>query len=69
MYGDRLHQLDVRFAKVLRMGRAKTSLSVDIFNALNSATVLSMNNSYGAWQRPTSILLARFAKVNAQIDF
>ena len=36
---------------------------------VNTDTVLARNNSYGAWQRPTSILLARFAKFNAQIDF
>jgi len=69
IYGERLHQLDVRFAKILTFGRTRTSLSVDVFNALNTDTVLAMNNSYGAWQRPTSILLARFAKINAQFDF
>jgi hypothetical protein len=69
MYGERLHQLDVRFAKLFSFGRTRTSLSVDIFNALNTDTVIAVNNSYGAWQRPTSILLARFAKINAQIDF
>jgi hypothetical protein len=69
MYGARLNQLDVRFAKLLTFGRTKTSVGVDIFNALNTDTVLSVNQSYGAWQRPTSILLARFAKISAQIDF
>ena len=69
MYGERLHQLDLRFAKLFSFGRMRTSFSVDVFNALNTDTALSLNNSYGAWQRPTSILLARFAKINAQFDF
>ena len=69
LYGERLHQFDVRFAKLFNFGRTRTSLGVDIFNALNADTVISVNNSYGAWQRPTSILLARFAKISAQIDF
>jgi hypothetical protein len=69
MYGERLHQLDVRFAKLFTFGRTRTSLGVDIFNALNTDTVIAVNQSYGAWQRPTSILLARFAKISAQIDF
>ena len=69
MYGERLHQLDLRVAKLFTFGRTRTSFSVDIFNTLNTDTALSLNNSYGAWQRPTSILLARFAKINAQIDF
>jgi hypothetical protein len=69
MYGERLHQLDLRFAKLFTFGRTRTSFSVDVFNALNTDTALSLNNSFGAWQRPTSILLARFAKLNMQIDF
>jgi hypothetical protein len=36
---------------------------------LNANTVLTMNYAYASWQRPTSILLARFAKISAQIDF
>ena len=69
LYGERLHQLDMRFAKLLTFGRTRTSLGVDIFNALNTDTVIAVNSAYGAWQRPTSILLARFAKISAQIDF
>ena len=40
-------------------GRTATTLGV----------LIGMNQSYGAWQRPTAILLARFAKISAQIDF
>jgi hypothetical protein len=32
-------------------------------------TVLTVNNAFATWQRPTSILLARFAKIGMQIDF
>ena len=70
MFRDRINQLDVRIAKVLRFGRTRTNVGVDIFNALNAGTVLNSNNTLGsAWLTPTSIMPARFAKVSAQIDF
>jgi hypothetical protein len=69
MYGERFHQLDVRFSKLLRFGRTRTRVNVDVFNAANSSAVLTQNNSFGAWQRPTRIMPARFVKVGAQFDF
>jgi hypothetical protein len=69
MYGERMNQLDLRVAKILRFGRTRTSLNVDLFNALNSNAVLTLNNNFAVWQQPTSILLARFVKLSAQIDF
>jgi hypothetical protein len=69
MYGDRLNQLDLRFGKLLRLGRARTTASVDVYNALNSNTILALNNNFAAWQRPTSILTARFVKISLQLDF
>jgi hypothetical protein len=69
IYGDRLNQLDLRFSKLVRVGRTRTRLNVDIYNALNSSAVLSVNNNFGAWQQPTFILLARYAKLGVQFDF
>ena len=69
MYGERLNQVDLRMGKILRFGRTKTSLNLDIYNLFNASTVLTVNNAYASWLRPTSILLARFAKVGMQIDF
>ena len=69
MYGERLNQLDFRVAKILRFGRTKTNLNLDLYNALNGNTVLSQNNNFGAWQRPTSILQARVLKVSTQFNF
>ena len=69
MYGERLNQLDLRFSKLLNMGRMRSMLSLDLYNALNDNTVLTQNNNYAAWLRPQSILTARFAKVSMQFDF
>ena len=35
MYGERLNQLDLRFAKMLRFGRTRTAINFDLYNALN----------------------------------
>jgi hypothetical protein len=69
MYGDRFHQLDLRASKLLRFGGLRTRVNVDVYNALNSSAVLEQNNNFAAWQRPTLILVARFVKFSAQVDF
>ncbi len=47
----------------------RANVGVDLYNALNAAPVITVNNSYGNWLRPQSILPARFAKVVLQFDF
>ena len=69
MYGDRLNQLDLRFSKLLNWGRRRTSVNVDVYNALNSNAVQTESNVYSTWRRPQSILVPRFAKISAQLDF
>jgi hypothetical protein len=70
MYGERMNQLDIRVAKVLRFGSSRTQVGIDLYNVLNSNAVLSQNNTYGpVWLQPNSILLARFVKVGVQFDF
>jgi hypothetical protein len=71
MYGERLNQLDLRFSKILKFSRTRTSLNLDIYNVMNSSAVLTQNNTYTttAWQQPLSILQARFAKISVQADF
>jgi hypothetical protein len=69
MYGDRLEQIDMRFTKIIRVGRMRSNLGLDIYNLLNSNVVRTVNNTYSAWQRPTAILDARLFKLSAQIDF
>ncbi len=72
MYGDRVNELDLRVAKVLKFGRTKTLVGVDVYNVLNSNAVPSYNQSFisgGSWLIPTSIMTARFAKFSVQFDF
>jgi hypothetical protein len=69
MYLDRRNELDLRFGKVLRFGRSRSVISVDVFNSLNSDAALTVNQSFAAWMRPQSILNARLVKFSAQFDF
>jgi hypothetical protein len=72
VWGDRVNEVDVRFAKVVRFGRTKTHVGIDIFNILNTDAVLTYSQTFapgGAWLGPQSVLTPRFVKLSAQIDF
>jgi hypothetical protein len=73
LYGDRVTQIDMRFAKILRFGRTRTTVGVDLYNITNSAAVLTYNQTFvpttDTWLRPNSVLQARFMKLSAQMDF
>jgi hypothetical protein len=72
MFGDRINQFDMRFAKILRFGRTRANVGVDLYNVANVAPVLGYNQTFvpnGAWLAPTSVLQPRFVKFSAQIDF
>ena len=41
LFGDRINQVDFRVAKVLRFGRSRAQVGVDIFNLMNSIVLLA----------------------------
>jgi hypothetical protein len=80
LYGNRVNQVDMRFAKILRFKGTRTLVGFDVYNIANSADVLTYNQTFipgqtdatpatARWLRPTSVLQARFLKISAQIDF
>jgi len=72
MYGDRINQLDIRLAKIIRYRRSRTQVALEMYNALNSSAVLTYDNTYvpgGSWLQPTSILTPRFLKITAELNF
>ena len=69
LYGERLNQLDLRFAKIFKLDRTRTVVNFDLYNALNANPVTSQNNNFAAWQVPLSILDARLFKISVQFDF
>ena len=72
LYGDRVNEIDLRFAKILRYGRTRTNVGVDVYNIINASPVLTYNQSYvpgGNWLIPNSVLQPRFLKFSATFDF
>ncbi|HKF65608.1 MAG TPA: hypothetical protein VKB36_03740, partial [Vicinamibacterales bacterium] len=80
IYADnRRTQVDMRFAKVIRIGRTRSDIGVDLFNLFNTnyATAYNTNYTYitdntprpSGWGTPTSIYTPRFVRVNYTIDF
>jgi len=72
-YSPRINQLDLRFAKILKIKGTRTQIGLDLYNALNTNTVQTYNPAFspapGSWQVPTLILPARLARISAQFDF
>ena len=67
--GERLNQIDMRFGKILKYGRTRTNVSIDIFNLLNGDTVATTSTAYESLYRPQTLIQARFVKFSAQFDF
>jgi hypothetical protein len=72
LYGDRVNEIDVRIAKIIRVMGTKTNIGVDLYNIINSSAVLTYNQNFipgGSWLTPTSVLQPRFLKIGATIEF
>ena len=69
MYGERLNQLDLRFARILRLQEQRVSLNVDLYNAFNGNAVLQQSQAFGNWQQPQGVLVGRNMKFSVQYDF
>ena len=80
VYADnRRTQVDMRFAKVLKFGRTRSDIGLDINNLLNTNYATGYNTTYqfsagntaqgGTWGNPTSIYTARFMRINYTLNF
>ena len=73
IYGDRINAVDMRFAKILRFGRTRTNIGIDLYNLFNANTGTAFNQTFAerrsAWLRPTTVLNPRFLRFNVTFDF
>jgi hypothetical protein len=69
MYGEWTNQLDLRFSKPFTVGGFRTTVNLDLYNALNANDVRTLNNNYAVWLTPTAILSGRLTRFSVQVDF
>jgi hypothetical protein len=69
-YTPRLNYLDLRVAKVLRIGDTRTMVGFDLYNLFNSNTATALNQNFGAtYLQPTAIQSGLLARFNITVDF
>ena len=72
---ERINQVDMRFAKIVRFGGTRADIGVDLYNLFNTndGTAFQQNFDYqsngAAWLRPTSIVPPRFVRFNVTFNF
>jgi len=80
IYADnRRTQVDMRFAKIIRFGRTRTDIGVDVNNLLNTNYATGYNTTYtyitdntprpGGWGTPTAIANPRFVRLNFTVNY
>jgi hypothetical protein len=73
VFGDRVNSVDMRFGKILRFGRTRANVAMDLYNMFNSNVGTAFNQGFGTngatWLRPTAVLNPRFARFNVTFDF
>lgn len=77
LYADsRRTQVDMRFAKIFRMGSRRIDVGLDLYNLLNANYGTAFENQYdfvaatgGTWNNPTTILPPRFVRFNVTVQF
>jgi hypothetical protein len=80
LYADnRRTQVDLRVAKIFRMGKRRLDVGVDGENLLNTNYATTYDNTYqysvgntatgGTWNNPTAIYPPRYARLNLTVSF
>jgi len=75
VYGDRITQIDMRFAKILRFARTRADVGVDLYNVFNASDATTLQETFdyatngATYLRPTAIVAPRFARINVTVNF
>ena len=73
----RRNQIDMRFAKIVRFGRTRSDIGVDVTNLTNANYATAWDNTYqlgqpspgGTWNNPTAIYTPRFVRLTLTVGF
>jgi hypothetical protein len=72
-FAERINNIDLRVSKILRYGRTRTQVGIDVFNLMNSDTVEGFSQTFNpnsdSWLTPQDIVPARYVRFSAEIDF
>jgi hypothetical protein len=75
IYGERVNNVDLRVAKVVRVRGTRANIGFDFYNLTNANTPTAFEATYDVatrgerWMRPTSVVQPRFMRINVQFDF
>ncbi len=81
LFEDRFTQVDLRVAKIFRIGDSgRVRIDFDLFNLFNSRAILGVGSTYGvvfhpgqapgaSWRQPSQILGGRMFRFGGQVDF
>lgn len=70
-FEDRTTRLDLRLSKIVRLPkRLRLQANLDVYNALNSSSIIQTNTTYGSqWLRPQIVVDGRIFQVGGQLSF
>ena len=79
VYGEYIRQVDLRFGKIIRYGRTRSLIALDVYNLFNSNPGLTYQQTFSpatataaagaTWYNPTTLLMPRFVRFNVTFDF
>jgi hypothetical protein len=73
LFGPRVNAVDMRFAKILRFGRTRTNVGLDLYNLFNANTGTTFNQNFGqdgaTYLQEQAILNPRFVRFNVTVAF
>lgn len=70
VFEDRIQQVDLRFARIFRIGKVRIEGNFDVYNLFNASPILSMITRFGPeWLNAQEILAGRLVRFGAQINF
>jgi carboxypeptidase family protein len=75
LYGQRVTQVDMRFAKVFKFGGRRADVGIDLYNLFNTSDPTGYIETYdfatngATYLRPNAIVSPRFVRVNLTFNF